>query len=96
MDRRNARRNHRVVHGTRNVFADLDYPDALERLKKLRLAYLLNCRLAHRELTLAEVADVLSLKRSQVSDLEDYNLSGFTVKQLAALASLSDGCDEGR
>ena len=39
---RNADRDAAIVRGTKNVFADLGYPDAAERQAKLRLAYALN------------------------------------------------------
>jgi predicted XRE-type DNA-binding protein len=60
MASRNVDRDHEVIRGTGNVFADLGYPDAAERQAKLRLAYALNQVLAERKLTQAEAAKILA------------------------------------
>lgn len=48
-----------ITRGSRNVFADLRFPDAAERQAKLRLAYALNRVLDERELSQADAAKVL-------------------------------------
>ena len=40
----------KITRGSKNVFEDLGYPDAVERQAKLRLAYALNQVLQEREL----------------------------------------------
>ena len=50
-----------IARGTKNVFADLGYPDAAERQAKLRLAYAVNQVLEQRELTQTAAAAVLGL-----------------------------------
>ena len=46
----------KITPGTRNVFADLGYPDAAERQTKVRLAVALNKLLAKRRLKQADAA----------------------------------------
>jgi hypothetical protein len=56
MASRNAEREAGIIRGTKNVFADLGYPDAAERQAKLRLAYALNQVLEQRKLSQAEAS----------------------------------------
>ncbi len=79
-----------VVHGSTNVFADLEYSDANERQAKLRLAYALNEVLNERKLTQVEAAKVLSLTQPKVSALRHYKLSGFSVERLMTLLTAVD------
>ncbi len=79
-----------VIHGTRNVFADLGYPDAPERQAKLRLAYALNQLLDQSELTQVEAAEVLGLTQPKVSALRNYKLTGFSVERLMTLLTTLD------
>ena len=67
-----------VIRGSRNVFADLGYPDAAERQAKLRLAYALNQLLDQRRLTQASAAKALGVTQPKVSALRHYKLSGRT------------------
>ena len=68
MANRNAEREP-VTRGTGNVFADLGFPDAIERHAKLRLAYALNHVLEARKLSQADAAKVLRVthQRSPLS-----------------------------
>jgi hypothetical protein len=50
-----------VTRGTANVFADLGFPDAIERQVRLRLAYVLNQLLAGRQLSRFEADKVLGI-----------------------------------
>jgi predicted XRE-type DNA-binding protein len=90
MASRNVDRDHEVIRGTGNVFADLGYPDAAERQAKLRLAYALNQVLAERKLTQAEAAKVLGVTQPKVSALAHYKLAGFSVERLMTLLTALD------
>jgi predicted XRE-type DNA-binding protein len=90
MASRNADRDAAVVRGTKNVFADLGYPDAAERQAKLRLAYALNQVLEQRKLSQAEAAKVLGVTQPKVSALRNYKLAGFSVERLINLLTALD------
>lgn len=90
MASRNADRDTAVVRGTKNVFADLGYPDAAERQAKLRLAYTLNQLLDDRKLPQAEAAKVLGVTQPKVSALRNYKLAGFSVERLMNLLTALD------
>ena len=79
-----------ITRGTKNVFADLGYPDAVERQAKLRLAHALNQVLEQRELTQTAAATVLGLTQPKVSALRHYKLSGFSVERLMTLLTVLD------
>lgn len=79
-----------ITRGTKNVFADLGYPDAIERQAKLRLAYALNQVLEQRELTQTAAAKVLGLTQPKVSALRRYKLAGFSVERLMTLLTVLD------
>jgi predicted XRE-type DNA-binding protein len=90
MASRNAVREAGIIRGTKNVFADLGYPDAAERQAKLRLAYALNQVLGERQLTQAEAAKVLGVTQPKVSALRRYKLAGFSVERLMTLLTALD------
>jgi len=90
MASRNADRDAAVVRGTKNVFADLGFPDAAERQAKLRLAYALNQVLEHRTLSQAGAAKVLGVSQPKVSALRNYKLLGFSVERLMNLLTALD------
>ena len=90
MASRNADRDTTVIRGTRNLFADLGYPDAAERQAQLRLAYALNQVLDERKLSQAEASKVLSLAQPKVSALRNYKLAGFSVERLMNLLTALD------
>jgi predicted XRE-type DNA-binding protein len=90
MTTRNNARASDVTRGTGNVFADLGYPDAVERQAKLRLAYALNREIDERKLTQAEVARILGATQPKVSALRNYKLAGFSVERLMTLLTALD------
>ena len=90
MARRNADRDTAITRGTKNVFADLGYPDAVERQAKLRLAYALNQLLDERVLPQSEAAKVLGVTQPKVSALRNYKLAGFSVERLMNLLMALD------
>ena len=79
-----------VIRGTRNVFADLGFPDAAERQAKLRLAYALNQVLADRKFSQADAAQALGVTQPKVSALRNYKLAGFSVERLMNLLTALD------
>ncbi|MPZ21441.1 MAG: XRE family transcriptional regulator [Luteitalea sp.] len=90
MARRNVDRDTAIVRGTKNVFADLGYPDAAERQAKLRLAYALNQVLEQRKLSQGEAAEVLGVTQPKISALRNYKLAGFSVERLMNLLTALD------
>ena len=79
-----------ITRGTKNVFADLGYPDAAERQAKLRLAYALNHVLDQRDVTQAAAGRLLGLSQPKVSALRNYKLGGFSVERLMTLLTAVD------
>ena len=90
MANRRGERRETVTRGTRNVFADLGFPDAAERQAKLRLAYALNQVLEGRKLSQADAAKALGVTQPKVSALRNYKLSGFSVERLMNLLTALD------
>lgn len=87
---RSAERGERVTRGTGNVFADLGFPDAVERQAKLHLAYALNHVLDGRKLSQEDAAKVLGVTQPKVSALRHYRLAGFSVERLMNLLTALD------
>lgn len=79
-----------ITRGTKNVFADLGYPDAAERQAKLRLAYALNQVLDQRDVTQTAAGRLLGLSQPKVSALRNYKLGGFSVERLMTLLTAVD------
>lgn len=90
MASRNVDRDTAITRGTKNVFADLGYPDAAERQAKLRLAHALNQLLDERGLPQSEAAKVLGVTQPKVSALRNYKLAGFSVERLMNLLMALD------
>lgn len=90
MARQRLDRDAAVTRGTKNIFADLGYPDAAERQAKLRLAYVLNHVLAERKMSQVEAARRLGLTQPKVSALRNYKLVGFSVERLMNLLTTLD------
>ena len=90
MASRNAERREPITRGTRNVFADLGFPDAAERQARLRLAFALNQVLEARNLSQADAAEVLGITQPKVSALRHYKLAGFSVERLMNLLTALD------
>jgi hypothetical protein len=66
MASRNAEPREPATRGTKNVFADLGFPDAADRQAKLRLAYALHQVLDARKLSQADAAKVLGGTQTKV------------------------------
>src|SRR4051812_6777591 len=74
-----------IVRGTKNVFADLGFPDAAERQAKLRLAYCVIGTLDDRNLSDAAAAKALGVSPVSVRALRNYRLRAFSIEQLMTL-----------
>ena len=90
MANRKNSRSEQITRGSRNVFADLGYPDAVERQAKLRLAYTLNQVLDGRKVTQAGAAKILGVTQPKISALRHYKLAGFSVERLMNLLTALD------
>jgi predicted XRE-type DNA-binding protein len=71
-----------ITEGTSNVFADLGFPDAVDRQTKTRLAMADNAIVKERRLKQAETAVVLGIPQPKVSALTNYRLDHFSVEKL--------------
>jgi predicted XRE-type DNA-binding protein len=74
-----------ITRGSKNVFADLGFPDADERQTKTRLALEINTLLKGRKLKQVEAGELLGLPQPKISALANYRLDGFSVERLMAL-----------
>jgi predicted XRE-type DNA-binding protein len=83
-----------ITEGTTNVFADLGYPDAVERQTKVRLAIPLLDIVKARKLKQRELAKILDIPQPKVSALVNARLDGFSVEKLIEfLTSLNRDVD---
>jgi len=71
-------------------FADLGFPDADERLTKVRLAVALNEVVRRRRLSQDRAARQLGINQPKVSALSKYKLEGFSVERLMRFLTLLD------
>jgi len=72
----------RAITSSRNIFADMNLPDAAELDTRARLGAAI-CRIVERRrLTQAEVAAALAINQPKVSALLNYKLEGFSVERL--------------
>jgi predicted XRE-type DNA-binding protein len=72
----------RVDPGSGNVFADLGFADAGERLTKVHLAVEINRVIHARHLSQVAAAKALGVGQPKVSALRRYQLQGFSVERL--------------
>ena len=68
--------------GSTNVFADLDMPDAKEKLIKAELVFKINEILKQKKLTQSEAAKLLGADQSKISLLNRGRLSAFSIERL--------------
>ena len=88
MANRHTRSRRRITRGTRNVFADLGFPDAEARQVRLRLAYAVVELLVRRKLSDVDATKVLSLSRAELEALRNYKLAGFSIARLMTLMTV--------
>jgi predicted XRE-type DNA-binding protein len=79
-----------VHESSGNVFADLGFKDADERLTKVKLAVRLNQVLKQRKLSQLAAAKRLGINQPKVSALSNYKLAGFSVERLIAFLTALD------
>jgi len=80
--------------GTRNVLADLGFPDAEELAAKAVLAKKINDILETRGLTQVEAAALLAMPQPKVSALRNYKLRGISLERLLqALTALGQSVE---
>jgi predicted XRE-type DNA-binding protein len=78
----------KVEKGSGNVFADLGFHDADERLAKATLALRLTEAIRSRRLTQTAVAGLLKIDQPKVSRLMRGQLSGFSTERLMHFLTL--------
>ena len=74
--------------GSSNVFADLDMPDAEEKLAKAELAFKINQILKKRKLNQSQAAKLLGADQSKISLLNCGRLSSFSIERLVRYLNL--------
>ncbi|MDR3569552.1 MAG: helix-turn-helix transcriptional regulator [Syntrophobacteraceae bacterium] len=79
-----------IYNGSDNVFADMDLPDAEERLAKAELTRQILNIITQRQLTQAEAAELLGIDQPKVSALTRGKLSGFSMERLFHFLNLLD------
>jgi predicted XRE-type DNA-binding protein len=67
---------------TGNIFADLGFPDAEERMTKTNLALQINILIKRKKLTQKQAAALLDIDQPKVSALSTGKLSGFSLERL--------------
>ena len=83
--RRTKSANTKVEVGSGNVFADLGFPDAEERLLKANLVFQIAQLIDKKKLTQAKVAERTGLDQPKVSRLLRGHMDGFSVDRLFAI-----------
>lgn len=83
--RRTKTANAKVEVGSGNVFADLGFPDAEERLLKANLVFQIAQLIDQKKLTQAKAAERIGLDQPKVSRLLRGNLDGFSADRLFAI-----------
>lgn len=74
--------------GSNNVFADLEMPDAAEKLVKAELILNLNQIIKKRKLTQLAAAKILDTDQSKISLLNNGKLSVFSIERLVHYLNL--------
>jgi len=65
-----------------NIFADLGFPDAEEKLAKVNLAYQINTIIKQKKLTQVQAATLLDIDQPKISALSKGKLAGFSLERL--------------
>jgi len=65
-----------------NIFADLGFPDAEERMAKVNLAIQINTLIKRKKLTQIQAAELLGIDQPKISALSTGKLSGFSLERL--------------
>ncbi len=83
-----ARHESSITPSGGNVFADLDLPDADDRLAKAELARQIGAIIRERRLTQTVAARALNIDQPKVSALLSGRLAGFSLERRARLLTL--------
>jgi predicted XRE-type DNA-binding protein len=83
-------RNITWEEGSENVFADLDMPDAEEKLVKAKLAFKINEIIEKKGLKQIQAAELLGIDQSKISLLHCGQLKDFSIERLAHFLILLD------
>lgn len=65
-----------------NIFADLGFPDAEERMAKVNLALQINALIKRKKLTQIQAAKLLDIDQPKISALATGKLAGFSLERL--------------
>ena len=77
-----------IIASSGNVFDDLGFPDAQERLAKAELARTISAIVRDRGLTQSAAAEILGVDQPEVSPLVTGHLSGFSFERLIHFLTL--------
>ena len=77
-----------VEEGSGNVFADLGFPDAEERLTKANLAMQITAAIRARRLTQAKASALFEIDQPKISRLIRGQLAGFSTEKLIHFLTL--------
>jgi predicted XRE-type DNA-binding protein len=72
----------KITKSSGNVFADLGFKDAQERLVKAKLALKINQLLDKRELKQIDAAKILGINQPKISALANGRLKDFSIEKL--------------
>lgn len=76
------------IEGSGNVYQDMGFPDAEERVTKAKLAMLIEAIIEKRDLKQAEAAKILGINQPKISALMKGRLSGFSMERLIHFLNL--------
>ena len=65
-----------------NIFADLGFPDAEERMAKVNLALQINALITRKKLTQKQAAELLDIDQPKISALSTGKLAGCSLERL--------------
>jgi predicted XRE-type DNA-binding protein len=65
-----------------NIFEDMGFEDAEERLTKAKLAAIINEIIRERELSPKEASGILGINKPKLTALQSGRLKGFTIERL--------------
>jgi predicted XRE-type DNA-binding protein len=82
--------NIRIVSSTGNVFEDLGFKDAKQRLAKAELASRINDIIEKRQLQQVEAGKILGINQPKVSLLISGKIEGFSIERLFAFLTKLD------
>ena len=71
-----------ILKSSGNLFTDLGFPDAQERMAKVDLAIQINKIIEKKKLTQKSAAEILGIDQPKISALNQGKLSGFSLERL--------------